>query len=402
MADRSFYSTYYLFFLDLKKLILYLETKITPLTISEYNITMRNDRLAKIFCEIAVIEGLSGNELEVGNYIKSFLENLSLHPQMDNSACQTKSNSGNIICKINGGGNFLLSCHMDTARSTKSLNPVFTEDRIVSSGETVLGVDNRSGIAIMLLLAEKIAREKIPVKGFTLAFATCEETTLGGSKYMEIDKEIKRAFVFDSQNHPGKFINSSYGAAGFKIEIIGKASHSGISPEKGINAFDIMIHALEGQTYGRIQPELTFNIGKIYGGTATNVVPDNIILEGEVRSVNLKNVEAKIDELKFQFEQVACKLGGSVNFFWNWDFTPFIVTPQSETYHMICDAINKAGLTTEAVISSAGSDANSYNNRGIEAVNIGIGAQNPHSNEEYILYKDFKNAFNIALELVKE
>jgi tripeptide aminopeptidase len=69
---------------------------------------------------------------------------------------------------------------------------------------------------------------------------------------------------------------------------------------------------------------------------------------------------------------------------------------------MISDAIDKVGLTAEAVISEAGSDANSYNNRGIEAVNIGIGAQNPHSNEEYILYKDFQNAFNIALELVKE
>jgi len=391
-----------MFFLDLKKLVLYLETKITLLTISEYNITMKNERLVKIFCEIAAIEGLSGNEMEVGNYIKSFLERLSLHPQMDNSSIKTKSNSGNILCKINGGGDFLLSCHMDTARSTKSLIPVFTEDRITSNGETVLGVDNRSGIAIMLLLAEKIVCEKIPVKGFTLAFATCEETTLGGSKYMEIDKEIKRAFVFDSQNHPGKFINSSYGAAGFKIEILGKASHSGISPEKGINAFDIMMQALKGQSYGRIEPELTFNIGKVYGGSATNVVPDNIILEGEVRSINLKKVEKKIGELKNLFDKAICELGGNVNFNWNWDFTPFTVKPQSETYRMISEAIDRVGLTSEAVISSAGSDANSYNDRGIEAVNIGIGAQNPHSNEEYILYKDFKNAFNIALELVKE
>ena len=391
-----------MFFLDLKKLVLYLETKITHFAIGEYNITMINDRLINIFCELASIEGLSGSEKEVGGYIKSFLEKLCLNPQEDNSVYQTKSNSGNIICKINGGGNFLLSSHMDTARSTKLLIPVFAEDRIISGGDTVLGVDNRAGIAILLLLAEKIVNENIPVKGFTLAFATCEETTLGGSKYMEIDKEIKRAFVFDSQFHPGKFINSSYGAAGFKIEIIGKASHSGLSPEKGINAFEIMMQALEGQTYGRIQPELTFNIGKIIGGSATNVVPENIILEGEVRSVNLKNVETKIDELKFLFEKAACKLGGHVNFNWSWDFTPFIVLPKSETYRMISDAIAKVGLTAEAVISAAGSDANSYNNRGIESVNIGIGAQNPHSNEEYILYKDFKNAFNIALELVKE
>jgi len=35
-------------------------------------------------------------------------------------------------------------------------------------------------------------------------------------------------------------------------------------------------------------------------------------------------------------------------------------------------------------------------------VNLGIGAQNPHSNDEFILYEDFENAFKIAIELIKK
>jgi len=389
-------------FLDLSKIFSYIETKITMLMHNENIITDYNQRSLEIFCDIAGIEGLSGNEKEISSYIKSFLGKLSLKPFEDNSAKKTGSNTGNIICKINGGGNFLISCHIDTARSTQGLKTILSEDRITSDGNTVLGVDNRVGVALLLSLAEKIVKEKLQVKDFTLAFVTCEETTLDGSKYLEIDRNIKRVFVFDSQNNPGEFINSSYGAVGFKIEIIGKASHSGISPEKGINAFEIMTKALNGQSFGRIQPDLTFNIGKFSGGTATNVIPDNIILEGEMRSTNLETVEKRIEELKSRFENAAKKLNGKVNFEWKWDFVPFNITPESETFQLISDAIKKVGLTPEAVISAGGSDANSYNSRGIEAVNIGIGAKNPHSNDEFILYKDFQNAFNIALELVKE
>jgi tripeptide aminopeptidase len=363
---------------------------------------MINRRLIEIFLDLAAIEGLSGNEKEVAAYVKNFLEKLSLKPNEDNSSAFTKSNTGNIQCNINGGGKFLISCHMDTARSTQNLKPIIHQDRITSSGDTVLGVDNRVGVALLLCLAEKIVLEKIPVQGFTLAFATCEETTLDGSKYMEFKNLIEHAFVFDSQNSPGKFINSSYGAAGFKIEIIGKASHSGISPEKGINAFDIMIRALNGEVFGRIKPEVTFNIGKIHGGSGTNVIPDLIILDGEVRSTDLSNVECKIAELKRKFEKAATEVGGKINFEWNWDFTPFTISENSLTYKMISEAISRTGLKPEAVLSAGGSDANSYNRRGVEAVNIGIGAQNPHSNDEFILFEDFQNAFNIALELVKE
>jgi tripeptide aminopeptidase len=389
-------------FLDLSIIFSYIETKITMFMCNENIITDYNQRSLEIFCDIAGIEGLSGNEKEISSYIKSFLGKLSLKPFEDNSAKKTGSNTGNIICKINGGGNFLISCHIDTARSTQGLKTILSEDRITSDGNTVLGVDNRVGVALLLSLAEKIVKEKLQVKDFTLAFVTCEETTLDGSKYLEIDRNIKRVFVFDSQNNPGEFINSSYGAVGFKIEIIGKASHSGISPEKGINAFEIMTKALNGQSFGRIQPDLTFNIGKFSGGTATNVIPDNIILEGEMRSTNLETVEKRIEELKSRFENAAKKLNGKVNFEWKWDFVPFNIIPESETFQLISDAIKKVGLTPEAVISAGGSDANSYNSRGIEAVNIGIGAKNPHSNDEFILYKDFQNAFNIVLELVKE
>ncbi len=53
-------------------------------------------------------------------------------------------------------------------------------------------------------------------------------------------------------------------------------------------------------------------------------------------------------------------------------------------------------------MSWGGSDANSLNAKGIAAINLGTGAQNPHSNEEFVLLKDIENSAKIALELIKQ
>ncbi|MCK7523100.1 MAG: peptidase dimerization domain-containing protein [Ignavibacteriales bacterium] len=84
---------------------------------------------------------------------------------------------------------------------------------------------------------EKIAKEKIPVKDFTVAFTTCEETTLFGSqRSWELMVRSKTDLYLILVISPGNFIYSACGAIGLKIKIIGKASHSGIAPEKGINS----------------------------------------------------------------------------------------------------------------------------------------------------------------------
>ena len=252
---------------------------------------MNNQRLIDLFLEVARINALSGNEKPLAEYINSFLSKYNFQVKEDDAAKFTNSNTGNLICKIGNGGNFVLLSHMDTARPTENVRPIILEDRITSSGDTVLGVDNRAGVAVLLYTLEKIAKENMPVKDFTVAFTTCEETTLFGSKNLGINGEIKNGFIFDSGYRPGNFIYSACGAIGLKIKIIGKASHSGISPEKGINSMQTAAKAISQLPLGRIDKETTMNIGLLKSGSAVNVIPELTELEGEVRSFNLKKAE---------------------------------------------------------------------------------------------------------------
>ena len=227
---------------------------------------MDPSRIIELFLQTIRINALSGNEKLLADFIKSFLSEYNYSITEDDSKEHSNSNTGNLICKVGSGGDFLLSSHMDTARPTENVKPIIEKDKIVSSGDTVLGVDNRAGVSALLYTLERIAKEKIPVKDFTVVFTTCEETTLFGSKNLGINGNIKKGFVFDSGYRPGNFIHSACGALGFEIKVVGKASHSGIAPEKGINSLLVAAKAMSNLPLGRIDEETTMNIGVLKGG----------------------------------------------------------------------------------------------------------------------------------------
>jgi len=363
---------------------------------------MKNQRLIDLFLEVAKINALSGNEKPIADYIKSFLTDLGYQVSEDNSGEFTKSNTGNLICKIGDGGTFVMLSHMDTARPTENVRPLILEDKIISSGDTVLGVDNRAGVSALLYTLEKIAKEKIPVKDFTVAFTTCEETTLLGSKNLGINGKIKNGFIFDSGYRPGNFIFSACGAIGLKIKIIGRASHSGIAPEKGINSMQVAAKAISQLPLGRIDEETTMNIGVLKSGSAVNVIPELTEIEGEVRSFNLIKAEKNFNLLVNIFKGEAEKVNAKIEIDYFWDFVPYTISESSHVYNETVRAIKKVGLEPIPKFSLGGSDANSLNGRGIESINLGIGAQNPHSNDEFIYIEDLNRSAEIVLELVKK
>ena len=188
----------------------------------------------------------------------------------------------------------------------------------------------------------------------------------------------------------------------FKIKVIGKASHSGIAPEKGINSLQIAAMALSNLPLGRIDEETTMNIGILKGGTAVNVIPELTELEGEIRSFDVNKVETYFNICLDIFKRESKKIGGKIEYDSFWDFKPYTVPEESFVFKEITRVLEKVGLQPTPRISLGGSDANSLNAKGIVSVNLGIGAQNPHSNDEFVFIEDLIKSTEIALELVRK
>jgi tripeptide aminopeptidase len=361
---------------------------------------MKDKRLLEILMPLLKIEALSQHEKPVADHIRDFLRALKLKPLFDQSGRQTKSDTGNLICRVGSGGQAMFLAHMDTARSTANVKPVELADRIVSDGTSVLGIDNRAGIAMILHALESVLRDK-GAANFTVAFTTCEESTLAGSLNLEVDRRIRKCFIFDSSCRPGAFIVSSCGAKIFNATIKGVASHSGLAPEKGINAIAIAAQALSRIRQGRIDEKTTVNIGTISGGSAVNVVPETTQLSGEVRSAETGVVDDVIHGIHSVFAEETGARGAGLEFKDEWDFKPYRIAAEAEPYRDILAVMEQLHLQPVPVASLAGSDANSLNGRGIPAINLGIGAQNPHANDEFILKDDLEKGSAIARALME-
>ena len=364
---------------------------------------MANDnRLIEFFLDLVRINALSGEERPVADYIIEHLRNLGLDPQEDQVNKNNGGSSGNVLCRVGEDPESVLLSHMDTARPTAGVHPVVTDDRITSDGNTVLGVDNRSGIAILLATVEQAVAQPAEFSDFLVCFTICEETSLLGSKGLVLPETIRMGYAFDSSLRPGHFIHGSYGAKRFNIEIHGKAAHSGIEPENGINAIQVAARGIDNIPHGRIDEVTTINLASIAGGSAINVVPDEVTLSGEIRSRDRETIDSILSNVEERFRAVSDEFNASATTKSEWDFVPYKVDEQDAAYQRLVNAYHSLGLEPVPHITPAGSDANSLNGKGIPSLNIGIGAQNPHSNDEFILLEDFHNGRKIADALLRK
>ena len=90
-----------------------------------------------------------------------------------------------------------------------------------------------------------------------------------------------------------------------KADILGRASHAGVEPEKGISALVIAGHLLTRLPLGRLDEESTANIGYLEGGLKRNIIPERAYLDGEIRSRDRDKLDYYTGEFRRVFGEVA-------------------------------------------------------------------------------------------------
>ena len=366
--------------------------------------TSRQQELLSLFLRLAPIDGVSHVERAIADEVMATLREAGIDVIEDQSAPIVKGNTGNLLCfppgfRV-GAPAIMLEAHLDTVQPTGSLKAIVKDDRVCSDGSTILGADNRMGLSILVDLLLHSDEMPDPRKNFFVALTVGEETGLYGAAALDLsDRKVSAAFVFDCSKRPGIFIRESVGLYDFTAQFVGKAAHAGVAPEEGISAIALAASAISKIRLGRLDPETTANIGKIYGGDATNIVPERVTVEGEVRSFSPDRIRDELRRIEETFHS-AVNGSGRLVFSAYSDFEPYVHKPDAPAVVELEDAIRRAGLTPQPIRYMGGSDANKYNAKGIPAVNIGIGAQKPHSVEEFFLLEDLFKSSEIAHALV--
>lgn len=363
---------------------------------------LSKDRLIKTFCDLVRIPSLSLKERNLANYLKEKLENMGLKVLEDSSFRLTGGDTGNIYAFLEGVGEpFLISAHMDTVSPGEGIEPVIQDDYIVSSSDTILGSDDKAAIAAILEAIQSLRDNNDKPRNVEFLFTVGEEKGLLGAK--NLDRHLirsKEGYVFDGEGDVGTLILRAPTHDKFYLYIYGRASHAGTAPDKGLNAILLSSELLLNLPWGKIDEVTTANIGVIKGGRATNIVPDEVYLEGEFRSLEERNIEFLWKKLENELSKLEAK-GGKYDLRQENLYRGFNISEKDKVVVRIIDILSKMNKKITLSYTMGGSDANILNSYGIKTINIGIGMENAHSKEERIKVGNLYDTALLIYNLLK-
>ncbi|MGL5574542.1 MAG: M20/M25/M40 family metallo-hydrolase [Sarcina sp.] len=364
------------------------------------------DRLINRFLEYVKIDSESYNEKDFAARVYSDLRDIGFEVVYDNIGKDLGSNcKGNIIAKLKGSVDretIMFSCHMDTVKPGINIKPIVKDDMICTDGTTILGGDDKAGIAGIIEAIMELKEKEEEYPNIELVFTICEEVGLLGSKNLDYSKvEAKKAFILDSSGDVGTVTVKGPAQDNIKVRIIGKPAHAGVAPETGISAIEIASKAIANMKLLRIDENTTANIGTISGGVATNVVCPEVLIIAEARSTVEESLDKQTNHMTKVFEKYAKEMGGHAEIEITRSYGAFTVDENEEIINHIKKACNEANLKINLVSSGGGSDTNIFNGKGIKAVNLSSGERKPHTLEEHIYIKDLINISKIVKALIK-
>jgi len=356
-------------------------------------------RLINTFKTLVRIDSLAYKEAKVMAYLEKELKKLGLKSSFQGKP--KEGEIGNLIATVPGQGKrILLNAHVDTVTPGKKIKPIQEGKYIFSDGKTVLGADDKTGVAVILEVLRVLKEKKLKHLPLKVIFTVAEETGLVGARCLP-----KRAFKGEfcitlDHDRPNEIVYKAPAQQNITAKIYGKSAHAGIHPELGLNAIKVAAVAIAKMRFGRIDKETTSNIGIIEGGKATNIIPDRVVIKGEARSHNPKKLEREIEQMKRVLTETCTKHGARVKIKVEKVYHSFEIKKSAKVVRLASDAIIKAGLKPVYKQTGGGSDANIFNAAGVPTVILGSGMHQVHTTKEYANINEIIKGAEVLLNMV--
>lgn len=362
-------------------------------------------RLLTRFIELLKIKSPSKNEEEIIEYISKILKELEIGTKVDCSGTKFGSNTGNLTGYLKGGLKnrlpIFLGAHVDTVCLDGDIIPAVKNGRVVNENKNcILGGDDKVAIAAILEALQVIKETKISTGDIYLLFTIAEEVGVVGARYLDLkDIKAKYGFFFDGEGDVGTIFNEAPYHNNFRITITGRAAHSGIAPEKGINSIKAASDAISALNPGRVDSDTTYNIGLISGGSAINIVPEKTNITAEARSLKVEKLDKITGHIKETFSSVVKKSGAKADIRIEREYDGFKIDESEISMQIAKNALMNMGIKPRVVSTGGGSDINIFNAKGKMAVNLSSGMENVHTNKEYVKVSQLERLAALILEI---
>ncbi len=371
------------------------------------------ERLTALFLELVRIDSHSRKEHLIADRLASELRALGAHVWVDDAGAAVGGTTGNVLARVKGTVDvppLLLSAHMDTVIPGEGVRPVVDGDVIRSDGTTVLGGDDKSGCAIVCEVVRVLRDADIPHGDVEIAFTICEEVGLLGAKHLDVSGLRARAGLVLDSDAPGYLFTRAPASNHLTFVVHGLAAHAGMAPERGINAIKVAADGISAMRLGRIDDETTANLGIVAGGSAVNVVPDVVRLEGEARSHAATKLAAQCAHMQQALETAAARhvvvvdgreVRARVESTIEESYAAMDVPDAAPIVRLVLAAAASLGHGVESAAMGGGCDANVLNGRGFQVANLGTGMRDIHTVKEWLRVSDMLRTAEVIVEMLR-
>lgn len=364
---------------------------------------IHRERLLNTFLDYVRIDSESRREGAMAARVKQELEELGLEVFQDDTRDRTGSETGNLYTLLPGnrpGEPILLCAHLDTVPPGRGIDPVVENGMITSRGETVLGGDDKGGVAAIMEALRVILEEELPHPDVEVVFTVCEEIGLLGAKALDYDRiRSRRAVILDSVGRPGKIVNRGPGHCHIRAKVMGRSAHAGMAPEEGISAIQVLCEGVANMELLRVDEDTTANVGSIHADYPPNIVPAQAELFAECRSLYTEKLEAQAARMLACLERACEKHGARLEGHIEPCFTAFHIPRGDPFLEQVVGACERLGLEWRLAKTGGGSDAHVMNLHGIRALILGTGMSKVHTVREELAVGDLEDTARWALEL---
>ena len=272
---------------------------------------------------------------------------------------------------------------------------------ITTDGNTLLGADDKAGIAEIMTMLEHFSKARIRHGDICVAFTPDEEIGKGMDNFDYSKFSSPIAYTVDGSTL-GEISYENFNAATAKIEIEGKSCHCGSAKNIMINASLIanaIVSALPNEIPANTEGyEGFYHLEKIQGTVSS------AYLELLIRDFNKEHFESRkrfIEELISRLNEkydnrIKLTLTDSYYNMRN------IIEQDMSVVDIATSAMNSLEIEPIIIPIRGGTDGADATYNGLPCPNIGTGGHNFHGTHEYIAAEDMEKVTGILIEMVKE
>jgi len=277
-------------------------------------------------------------------------------------------------------------------------------DIITASGLTLLGADDKAGVAIIMDLANYLVTHPDVKHGTIKILFTPDEEVGKGTANLDLKKlGANYAYTLDG-GEAGTFEDETFSADGIKIIINGVIAHPGYAKDKMINALKIAGEILAALPKNEFNPETTSGREGFVHPVAVNGIAEKATIEFIVRdfeTINLSKHEARLRATADNVIKDYPKASLQFEVYEQYRNMKEVLDKNPQVVDNAKEAYKRAGLEVRNEPIRGGTDGSRLSFMGLPCPNIFAGMQAIHSRHEWVGVKDLEKAMEVLVELVQ-